>query len=99
MSASTVEEAGWLENQVRTMGAPDGIWLGATMTNHFWSWNDSQPWNFARWSPESNAGSGDYLLIRPGVGWATANRDHQASGVMIEWSQEAPAKPALTPAT
>lgn len=98
MSASTSEEADWLETRVRTMNAPDGIWLGATMTDHFWSWNDSQAWDFARWSPDSNPGSGDYLLILPDAGWDSAIRNQRVSGLVIEWSQESPSKPGPTPA-
>ncbi|MGB6222383.1 protein kinase domain-containing protein [Haloferula sp.] len=94
MSAATAEEADWLEQRVKNLVAPDGLWLGANFTEPLWNWNDLQPWTFARWSPSSTPGSGDALLIKPKSGWAPAGQDSIASGFVIEWSDEAEPTPA-----
>lgn len=97
MTVATEEEADWLEERLNRVDAPDTIWLGATMTDHAWSWNDSQPWNFARWSKSSSTGSGDYLLARRESGWDAQARDFKASGLILEWSDESVAERRYRP--
>ena len=88
MTAATEEEADWIEKRITDVAAPDGLWLGATLQDDLWVWNSNQAWTFARWAPDSKLGSGEYLLIRPDSGWVGQNQEHQASGFIIEWSDD-----------
>lgn len=98
MSAATMEEADWLEKQLSRLSAPQGLWLGATHRNDLWQWDDQQAWTFARWADDSRPGAGDTLLIQPNKGWYGVDSDHQASGMVIEWSEESRAESPRRPA-
>jgi len=97
MSAATEEEADWVENQINHLAAPEGLWLGASRRDDLWRWDDQQPWTFARWAPESKPAGGDTLLTFPKKGWWNADPDTKASGLIIEWSEEARATVPRSP--
>ncbi len=88
MTAASEEEANWLKNLKNTASAPDGLWLGATLQDGLWQWNSLEPWTFARWAPTSNPNSGEALIFYPGSGWAQAEPEKEASGFIIEWSDD-----------
>ncbi|MEP4078053.1 protein kinase domain-containing protein [Haloferula sp.] len=88
MTAATEDEADWLENRIKNVSAADGLWIGATLQNKLWSWNSLQPWTFARWASSSKAGSGNGLSVIPGSGWNATNQSDEASGFIIEWSDD-----------
>ena len=97
MTAASEEEADWLDQSMRKVRATNGFWLGATMTDHAWTWNDGQAWNFGRWAAASQAQSGDYLLARPDIGWDAEIRDYKAAGLVLEWSNETRASERFRP--
>jgi serine/threonine protein kinase len=78
--------------------APEGIWLGGFRKGDQWVWITGEPWKSAKWIKEGANDFPDSALIHyPGKGWDACNLSEQASGCIIEWSNDRKNQPAPTP--
>ncbi|MFC7337738.1 protein kinase [Haloferula chungangensis] len=88
MTVATQEEADFLDKLAGNTNAANGLWLGATLRDGFWTWDSREPWTFARWAPSSQPKTGEALIFQPRAGWAEADPGQEASGFIIEWSHD-----------
>lgn len=103
LSAATVEEISELGKITKFLSAEDGLWLGGSLESDLWVWATSEPWNSAAWINNADATEEESaLILRPGKGWDTLQRSANASGFLIEWSDDAkqppPVETTLSPA-
>jgi hypothetical protein len=69
--------------------ANDGIWIGGSLEGAVWHWTTKEPWMEAKWVGNANtADEGTAAIVRPGRGWDAMARDDEASGFIIEWSDD-----------
>lgn len=72
--------------------AQDGIWLGGSLEGDLWKWTTGEPWKTAEWIKGAEAPeAGAALVLLPGKGWDSLDRDDEASGFIIEWSDDSKA--------
>jgi serine/threonine protein kinase len=86
---SETGEISRISELTKDMPAPDGIWLGAFRKGDQWLWITGEPWKSANWANESTSDTPDSaLIISPGKGWKSMGLSEQASGFIIEWSND-----------
>ncbi|MFK7851824.1 MAG: protein kinase [Akkermansiaceae bacterium] len=86
---SSGEEITEIEKIASDLKAYDDIWAGAYLKDDLWFWGTGEPWNGVEWLNERNATRPDSaMLIRPGKGWDAKDKTDEASGFMIEWSDD-----------
>ena len=91
--ASTTEEIGWIADESETLEASAGYWLGGQRKNGTWTWDTGETWEKSAWIDKAEpTEGGDALIFIPGKGWSNADPSTPASGLIIEWSRDAPAK-------
>ena len=87
--ATQISETVNLDDLVRDVAAPDGIWLGAFLRDAKWQWITGEPWKTAKWAKGRDAATADAaLILDPGKGWDSRPLSDPASGFIIEWSQD-----------
>lgn len=87
--ASDKDEAKLLRSYLQNIEAPNGIWLGASLDSDRWTWITSEPWTFADWVKGRKPGKeGHALVFHPDRGWDSQDRSLEASGYVIEWSND-----------
>ncbi|TAE77340.1 MAG: hypothetical protein EAZ65_02410 [Verrucomicrobia bacterium] len=97
MTSASYEEADWLEQTLAAADFPEGIWLGASQRDGEWTWDSGEAWTFARWDPATPPGDEDSALrYLPRHGWQAAAPSANASGLVIEWSNESRPAPIAT---
>ncbi len=102
MVPASRDEAGWLADQLTPLAAERGLWLGGSRENSEWKWTTGEAWSFATWEDGYPTSDGDGLVIYPGKGWRNADSSDNASGFILEWSNDresaaaAPAEPRKT---
>jgi serine/threonine protein kinase len=83
------EEIGKLDGLTKRIKADGAIWLGGSLEGDIWKWATGEPWIAAKWAANADAGDeGSAIVIRPGKGWDAMTRDEEASGFIIEWSDD-----------
>ena len=89
MVPSDSAEIGELEEVTGGIVADKGIWLGASLDDGVWQWVTGEPWTEAKWIGNARSGEeGTAMVVRPGKGWDTMARGDEASGFLIEWSDD-----------
>ncbi|WP_193212677.1 protein kinase domain-containing protein [Luteolibacter marinus] len=94
----TRDEAGWLSDQVTSVKAGDGLWIGGVLDDKVWKWTTGETWDFALWEDGYPQSNGTAMTIHPGKGWQDADPSSLASGFIIEWSNDSAAADAAPPA-
>jgi len=89
MVPSDSGEIGELEEVTGGIVAGKGIWLGASLEDGVWQWATGESWTEAKWIGNARSGEeGAAMVVRPGKGWDTMARGDEASGFLIEWSDD-----------
>jgi serine/threonine protein kinase len=95
--ASETGEISCISEITDDLTAAEGIWLGGFRKGEQWVWITGEPWKTAKWI---KAGANDFpdsaLVIYPAKGWDATNLSEQASGCIIEWSNDRKAQPAAS---
>lgn len=87
--AASPEEITAVKDMTRHIKARDGIWIGGSLEDDHWIWITGEPWQTAAWADDSNASQeGAALALQPGGGWIAMDREDNASGFLIEWSED-----------
>lgn len=66
------------------------LWMGGEKRSQKWTWSTNESWDFARWSdgfPSEDIDASGVLLASDG--WQNENPLANASGFIIEWSDDA----------
>ena len=85
LSASTKELDDWLATKLPADGR-EGYWLGGSREEEAWAWANGDPWEYTRWSDESQASvAGGRLKVVPGHGWENSYSGDRASGFVVAW--------------
>ncbi|MEM9237850.1 MAG: C-type lectin domain-containing protein, partial [Verrucomicrobiota bacterium] len=88
---ASANEASWLADELEPYDGSTGFWLGGQREGESWAWDSSETWDHTKWiSDEAPAEGGDALVIVPNQGWTSADAAQPASGLIIEWSSDAP---------
>lgn len=96
--ASDTEEISNLGEMTKRLEADEGIWLGGSLEGDHWQWNTGEPWTTAEWIDDAEAAEeGSALVLFPGEGWDSRDRDDEASGFIIEWSDDSKFSKAAEP--
>jgi hypothetical protein len=95
--ATQISETVNLDDLVRDVDAPDGIWLGAFLRDATWQWITGEPWKTAKWAKGRDTATADAaIILDPGKGWDSRMQSDTASGFIIEWSQDHKGSTAAT---
>ena len=95
---SDTEEAGHLRGFAGKLKAKDGIWLGGSLDDSHWRWVSGESWTTAAWADGADGrATNSALIIRPGKGWDGRDREDDASGFIIEWSNDAESAKSADP--
>jgi serine/threonine protein kinase len=88
---SNREENYWVTDTLASLKAERGIWLGGEKIGGVWQWVTKEPWTYAQWAADSPDDDEDATLLvyLPGKGWHNLDKEEQADGVLLEWSQDA----------
>lgn len=87
--STEIEAAFLLEKAV--LAGLDTLWFGGQQQQDGnWSWVSNEPWTFARWAESYPAEDRDLTaLVLAQGGWQNADPNLEASGFIIEWSDDA----------
>ena len=88
MVPASRDEAGWLAELIAPIPASRGLWLGGSRKDAEWQWVTGESWSFATWEDGYPGDHGDGLIAMPGKGWRDADPSENASGFIIEWSND-----------
>lgn len=89
MVVSAKEESRFLQKLTAELHEPDGIWLGGSLDADHWNWITGESWISADWADVADDGSDGYaFIVSPGKGWDSKDREEDASGFIIEWSDD-----------
>ena len=92
MVVSNPEEAANLKAMTSKLDSGKRIWLGGLLDGSLWKWATGEPWVMGDWADDADAtDENSALCIRPGNGWDGLDREEEASGFIIEWSEDAKA--------
>jgi serine/threonine protein kinase len=92
MVVSNPEEAANLKAMTPKLDSGKRIWLGGLLDGSLWKWSTGEVWVMGDWADDADAtDENSALCIRPGIGWDGLNRGEEASGFIIEWSEDAKA--------
>ncbi|MDQ8189458.1 protein kinase domain-containing protein [Roseibacillus persicicus] len=93
--ASDELEASFLRDIATESGLP-ALWLGGRNFDGQWRWLTNESWDFARWAEDSPAEDPDLSgLTITASGWVNQDPDRDASGFIIEWSDDAKDAPPM----
>jgi Protein kinase domain/Lectin C-type domain len=87
---SDAEEAASLNSMTGRLKSDSRIWLGGLIDGSLWTWVTGEPWKAAVWASDATVtDENSALCIRAGSGWDGMDREDEASGFIIEWSEDA----------
>jgi serine/threonine protein kinase len=88
---SNREESYWVKDNLGSIEAPRGIFLGGEKSGGVWQWSTREAWTYADWAPDSPSDDEDATLLvyLPKRGWHNVDKHEQADGVLLEWSKDA----------
>lgn len=90
MVVSNPEEAANLKTMTAKLDSGTRIWLGGLLDGNLWKWSTGEAWVMGDWADDADAtDENSALCIRPGAGWDGLDRQEEASGFIIEWSEDA----------
>lgn len=82
-------EASFLRDTAAVSGL-EKLWLGGQQKDSSWAWLTNEPWTFARWGDGFPSEESDLTgLVLTKDGWQNTDPNLEASGFVIEWSDDA----------